>query len=75
MAVKSEVASLNTRVESIEENMATKARVDGIEHKMATKADVAGLSERIGKLETGQKLIYAFLLTMMAMLVKLVFFP
>jgi len=86
MALQADVANLETRVVAIEQNMATqsevaslRSRIESIEQNMATKADLANLKnelvERIAKLETGQKLVYVFLMTMMAMLVKLVFFP
>jgi len=65
-------------------------RFDAIAKNMATKADLANLrtelnerigrletifGERIAELETGQKVMYAFLITILGMLIKLVFFP
>lgn len=57
-------------------------RLDGIEKNMATKAELANLrlefGERIAKVETGQKIMFGVFLSMLgaiiAMLVKLVFF-
>ncbi|NIR48028.1 hypothetical protein GWO43_06250 [candidate division KSB1 bacterium] len=58
-------------------------RFDSLEKNVATKGDLAELRtqliERIAKLETGQKLMFTIFLSLfgaiIAMLVKLVFFP
>ncbi|MFQ5708687.1 MAG: hypothetical protein ACE5HO_14625 [bacterium] len=64
------IVRLETRVESIEKNMATKADLANLRNEII---------ERIAKLETGQKLMFTVFLSMfsavLAMLVKLVFFP
>lgn len=82
------IVRLETRVESIEKNMATKAdlanlrteliqRISNVENSLTES--IGGLEARIGKLETGQKLMFTVFLSMfgavIAMLVKLVFFP
>ena len=77
MATKADVANLKTRVDEIEKNMATKADIANLRTEFNDRIGKveATLSKRIAKIETGQKLIYAFLLTMLVMLVKLDFFP
>ncbi len=97
MATKGDLGKIQVEIDDIKENMATKAdlgkiqvEIDDIKENMATKADLANLrvelieyvgnvaaslSERIAKLETGQKLVFGLLLAMLAMLIKLVFFP
>ena len=64
------IVRIETRLDAIEKN---------IEKNVSTKTDLANLktelSDRIGKLETGQKLIFALLLSILALLIKAVFFP
>ncbi|MFQ5627436.1 MAG: hypothetical protein ACE5I1_01650 [bacterium] len=81
------IVRLEMRFDALEKNMATKAdvanlrselneRIGGVETTLGERIGrvETTLGERIAKLETGQKLIYAFLLTILGMLVKLVFF-
>ncbi len=75
------IVRLETRLEAMEQNVATKADLANLRNELnerIAKVETT-LSERIGKLETGQKLLFALVLSMFgtlgAMLVKLVFFP
>lgn len=63
------IVRIETRLDAIEKN---------IEKNVATKSDLASLktelSERIAKLETSLKLMFALLLSILALLIKSVFF-
>jgi len=77
MATKADLANLRGETSEL------RSRVENIEENMATKADLANLrtelGERIGRVETGRKIMFGVFLSMLsaviAMLIKLVFFP
>ncbi|NIR48027.1 hypothetical protein GWO43_06245 [candidate division KSB1 bacterium] len=75
------VVRLETRFDALEKNVATKADLSELRTELSERIGTLekGLGERMAKLETGQKLMFTIFLSLfgaiIAMLVKLVFFP
>lgn len=77
VAPRTELIDLRSRVENIEENMATKTDLANLRTELGER--IGRLGERLGRVETGQKIMFGVFLSMLsaviAMLIKLVFFP
>lgn len=77
VAPRTELIDLRSRVENIEENMVTKTDLANLRTELGER--IGRLGERLGRVETGQKIMFGVFLSMLsaviAMLIKLVFFP